>query len=57
MTLPTPCPIRYDVIDIQTKKVVKSCKTRNGATRTADNRDQKYGAVKHIVKPIYSRAV
>lgn len=46
-------PISYQVVDIQTKKVVKECKTRNGATRAADNRDRNYGAVRHIVKPVY----
>lgn len=50
-------PIRYDVIDIQTQKVVKSCKTRNGATRAADNRDNAYGAVRYIVKPVYSEVI
>lgn len=46
-------PISYQVIDIQSGFVVKTCKTRNGATRTADNRDAKYGAVRFVVKPVY----
>lgn len=46
--------ISYQVLDIQTGFVVKTCKTRNGATRTADNRDRAYGAVRFVVKPVYS---
>lgn len=45
--------ICYQVVDIQTKEVVKECKTRNGATRAADNRDRIYGAVRYIVRPVY----
>lgn len=45
--------ICYQVVDIQTKEVVKECKTRNTATRVADRRDLAYGAVRHIVRPVY----
>lgn len=44
----------YQVVDSQTGFVVKTCKTRNGATRAADNRDNAYGAVRYVVKPDYS---
>lgn len=46
-------PISYQVLDIQTGYAVKTCKTRNGATRAADIRDKNYGAVRFVVKPVY----
>ncbi len=46
-------PKHYEVIDVRTGLVVKTCKTRNGATRSADNRDRAHGAVKCIVKAIW----
>ncbi len=47
-------PKHYEVIDVRTGLVVKTCKTRNGATRSADNRDRSYGAVVCVVRPVYS---
>lgn len=47
-------PIRYDLIDIQTKAVVGSYKTRGTASRAADRRDLAYGAVRHVVRPVWA---
>lgn len=38
----------YQLINIQSGFVVKTCKTR-----TADNRGSAYGAVRFVVKPVY----
>lgn len=46
-------PIRYDIIDRQTKKVVGTAKTRAGATRSCDKRDNDYGAYRYYAQPIY----
>lgn len=48
--------IRFDIIDNQTGKVVATAKTRPSANRMADNRDLKYGAIRYIVKAIWSDA-
>jgi hypothetical protein len=48
--------IRFDIIDNQTNKVVATAKTRPSANRKADNRDLKYGAIRYIVKAIWSDA-
>lgn len=48
--------IRFDIIDIQTGKVVDTATTRDGANRKCDNRDHKYGAVRFIAKAIWSDA-
>ncbi len=46
-------PKYFEIIDIATGLVLKTCKTRNGANRAADNRDRAHGAVKCIVKAIW----
>lgn len=46
-------PIRYDIIDRQTKQVVGTAKTRAGATRSVDRRDNEYGAYRYYAKPVY----
>lgn len=46
--------IRYDIIDSQTQQVIATRKTRNAATMFADRKDSAYGAVRYIVKPIWS---
>lgn len=46
--------IRYDIIDIQTKKVVSSHATRAVAKATANRKDIAYGAIRFIVKPVYA---
>lgn len=48
--------IRFDIIDIQTGKVVATAKTRASANRMADNRDLKYGAIRYTVRAIWSNA-
>ena len=40
----------YQVIDIQTKTIVRTCTTRQSARKTAHRLDAKYGAVRYIVK-------
>ena len=44
----------FEIIDTHTGKVVATCTTRNGATRTKDNLDSKYGAVRYISQPVYN---
>jgi hypothetical protein len=43
----------YQVIDIQTKAVVGTYKTRAAASRRADKLDMAYGAVRYTVKTIW----
>lgn len=40
----------YEVIDIKTKEVVATKKTRNAARRVADRKDLEYGAVRYVVR-------
>lgn len=40
----------YQVIDSHTQAVVATCKTRAGARRSADRRDQAYGGYRFFVK-------
>ncbi len=40
----------YQVIDIQTKKVVRTFKTSRAARDFADQRDSAYGAVRYVVR-------
>lgn len=47
-------PIRYDIIDKQSGKVVGTAKTRAGATRSADRRDNQYGAYRYSVRAVYN---
>lgn len=42
----------HEVVDIQTGQVVARCRTRSGALRAADRRDNEYGAVRYIVRAI-----
>lgn len=46
--------VRYDIIDSQSKKVIASRKTRTAATNFADRKDLEYGAVRYLVKAIWS---
>lgn len=41
----------YQVIDLQTGKVVGTYKSRRMATRKADKLDLEYGAIRYAVKP------
>lgn len=51
--------IGYEVVDIQTKAVVKSYAQGKGqvARNFANKRDLAYGAIRYIVKPIYSKGL
>lgn len=51
--------IGYDVIDNQTKAVVKSYSEGKGsvARAYANKKDLQYGAVRYVVRFIYSQAV
>ena len=40
----------YQIIDYKTQRVVKTCKTRDSAYRTADRMDAQYGAVRFVVR-------
>lgn len=44
----------YQVIDMQTSKVVGEFKSRDRATDMADRKDRAYGAVRYVVKPIWA---
>lgn len=46
----------YELIDIQTGKVIKSYTNRAAAIRAADRKDLAYGSVRFIVKPIWLAA-
>lgn len=47
----------YQVIDIQTGKILSTYKNREAAYRTADRKDAAYGEVRHIVQPIFANEV
>lgn len=51
--------IGYEVVDIQTKAVVKSYgqDKRQAARNFANKKDLAYGAIRYVVKPIYSQVV
>lgn len=45
---------RYDVVDVQTKKVAGSFKSRDRAYTFADRKDNAYGAVRYVVQPVWN---
>ena len=47
-------PTHYEIIDRQTGSVVATAKTRNGATRAVDRRDNAYGAYRYTARPVYT---
>lgn len=48
----------YTIVDIQTKEQVgKVYNDRNRARKQADRLDMKYGAVRYVVKPMYTSEV
>lgn len=47
-------PIRYDIIDSRTGKIVTTAKTRQGATKAVDNRDSAYGACRYSARAIWA---
>lgn len=46
----------YQVIDIQTKQVIATKKTRIAARRLADRKDLAYGAIRYIVRLVIETA-
>jgi hypothetical protein len=46
----------YAIVDCQTGEVVATAKTRAGATRAVDRRDNNYGAVRYQARPVYAVA-
>ena len=47
-------PIRYDIIDRHTGLKVGEAKTRAGASRSVDRRDNAYGGYRFSAKPVYA---
>lgn len=46
-------PTHYEIIDTQTGFVVGSAKTRAGASRSVDKRDNAYGGYRYRAVPVY----
>lgn len=46
-------PTHYEIIDSQTGFVVGTAKTRAGASRSVDKRDNAYGAYRYRANPVY----
>lgn len=46
--------VRFDIIDKHTGEIVGHAKTRHGATRAADRRDNEYGAYRYGVRAVYA---
>jgi hypothetical protein len=46
--------IGYNIIDRQTKAKVGFAKTRAGATRSVDKRDNEYGGYRFYSQPVYA---
>ncbi len=47
-------PIRFDIIDRQTRKIVGTAKTRAGANRSVDRRDNEYGAYRFEARAVWT---
>ena len=45
---------RYEVVDVQSDKVVANYRNRDQAYRYADRRDSQYGAVRFVVRPVWN---
>lgn len=52
MTIHTK-PIRYDIYDRHTGKVVGTAKTRKAASASVDRRDNAYGAYRFQAQAVY----
>jgi hypothetical protein len=50
-------PIRFDIIDRHTGRTVSTAKTRAGAIRAVDKRDNAYGAYSYSARPVYAEQV
>ena len=47
-------PIRYDIVDQRTGKVVGTAKNRASASRSVDRKDLAFGACRYTARPIYA---
>ncbi len=46
-------PTHYAIVDGQTGAIVATAKTRAGASRAVDRRDNAYGAYRYRAQPVY----
>lgn len=46
--------VHFAIVDKHTGRVVATAKTRRGATRAADRRDNEYGAYRYGVRAVYA---
>ncbi len=46
--------IRFDIIDRHTGKIVATAKTRSGANKAVDRRDNAYGAYRYYAKAVWA---
>lgn len=49
-------PIRYDIRDNKTGRIVGTAKTRAGATASVNRRDNAYGGYRFVAVPVYADA-
>lgn len=49
-------PIRYDIYDRHTGKIVGTAKTRKAASASVDRRDNAYGGYRFTAQPIYEES-
>lgn len=47
-------PTHYEIIDRHTGAKVATAKTRAGASRAVDRRDNAYGAYRYSARPVYA---
>lgn len=47
-------PIRFDIVDRHTGRIVGKARTRAGATRSIDRRDNAYGACRYHAVAVYA---
>lgn len=45
---------RYDIVDKHTGAIVGKAKTRTGASRSVDRRDNAYGGYRYTARPVYA---
>jgi hypothetical protein len=46
-------PTHYDIVDTHTKSVVGRAASLSRALRSVDKRDNEYGAVRYMHRPVY----
>jgi hypothetical protein len=47
-------PTHYEIVDRHTGRIVGTAKTRAGASRSVDKRDNAYGAYRYSARPVYA---